>query len=60
MLGSEGEAGGPDEVDHHTKVRFIFDRIDKNGDGKVTLEEFVKVCSEDYHLAKLLCAGATT
>lgn len=59
MLGNEG---GPEEEseDHNKKVQFIFDRIDTNHDGKVTLEEFMKVCTEDYHLAKLLCAGATT
>ena len=62
MLGPENSSGdtGDVNVDQARKVQFIFDRIDKNHDGKVSLEEFVKVCSEDHHLAKLLCAGATT
>ena len=62
MLGPESGAGDTEDetVDQARKVQFIFDRIDKNHDGKVSLDEFIKVCTEDHHLGKLLCAGATS
>lgn len=52
MLGPEENEPGSksfDEesgtVDHAKKVQFIFERIDKNHDGKVTLDEFISVCT---------------
>ena len=35
-------------VDHARKVQFIFERIDKNHDGKVTLDEFITVCTGEF------------
>lgn len=39
------------------QVQFIFQRMDTNNDGQITLEEFIEVCTQDTQLAKLLCAG---
>ena len=39
------------------KVQFIFQRMDENQDGKISLEEFIDVCTQDTQLAKLLCSG---
>lgn len=44
-------------VDQSRKVQFLFDKIDVNKDGKVTMEEFIEVCNQDENLAKLLCVG---
>ena len=54
----DGEDGGP--VDHSRKVQFIFDKIDTNKDGTVTLEEFIDVCHQDQTLARLLTIGSAS
>jgi len=41
------------------KIQFIFDKMDYNRDGKVSLDEFIDVCTQDTHLAKLLCVGTS-
>lgn len=64
MLGSDERDGTEDllpdgSVDHAKKVQFIFDKIDVNKDGSVTLEEFIDACYQDQTLAKILTYGAT-
>lgn len=56
----EGEEGEDGFVDQSRKVQFLFDKIDINKDGKVTLEEFMDVCNQDENLAKLLCTGSAS
>lgn len=45
---SFGDDGDDGPVDHAKKVQFIFERIDKNHDGKVTLDEFITVCTGKF------------
>lgn len=52
MLGSNSPTH-----EQQKKVQFIFQRMDQNNDGQVSLDEFISVCTEDKQLAKLLCAG---
>lgn len=56
MLGSEHSSYN----EQAKKVQFIFDTMDNNRDGKVSLEEFIDVCNQDDQLAKLLCVGTIT
>ncbi|RWS29058.1 neurocalcin-like protein [Leptotrombidium deliense] len=53
MLGNQNASN-----DQSKKVQFIFDKMDSDKDGKVSLEEFIDVCTSDQQLAKLLCVGA--
>ena len=53
MLGS----GSASTAEQAKKVQFIFDKMDYNRDGSVSLEEFIDVCTQDTQLAKLLCVG---
>lgn len=52
MLGSNSPSH-----EQQKKVQFIFQRMDTNNDGQISLEEFIEVCTQDEQLAKLLCAG---
>lgn len=61
MLGNPSDSGEVDEngvrVDHAQKVQFLFEKMDLNKDGHVTLDEFIAVCTKDEHLAQLLVMG---
>ena len=61
MLGpakaEKDENGDPlDPVDQSRKVQFLFEKMDINKDGRVSLEEFIDVCTKDEALAELLVA----
>ncbi|KAI1295341.1 Neuronal calcium sensor 2 [Halotydeus destructor] len=52
------ETGSDEPMDQAKKVQFLFDKMDANKDGRVSLEEFIDVCNQDENLAKLLTVGA--
>ena len=52
MLG--GDQSDVDGDDSAERIRDIFEKIDANNDGKVSLQEFVEICSCDDQMAKLL------
>lgn len=50
MLGPEANEANVQSAeegsgDHAKKVQFIFERIDKDHDGRVTLDEFMTICT---------------
>ncbi|XP_023343601.1 Kv channel-interacting protein 1 [Eurytemora carolleeae] len=45
--GEKEKGGGPNEVFITRKSEIIFKRLDLNGDGQITLEEFMSVCLRD-------------
>jgi Ca2+-binding EF-hand superfamily protein len=42
------------------KVKRIMNKLDKNNDGKLSLDEFIDGCSRDEHLRVLLCPTLAT
>lgn len=54
MLGTEEAKSSEEGQDHAKKVQFIFERIDKDQDGKVTLEEFMTVCTGQLITSSLI------
>lgn len=62
MLGTPevGEDGEEEGMDQAKKVQFLFAKIDANKDGAVNLDEFIDICNQDEHLAKLLTMGSAS
>lgn len=57
MLGEE--AGSTFEGEEAAlRVKDIFEKMDANNDGKISLDEFLEVCNIDEGLAKLLSLSA--
>ena len=55
MLGNSSSSRPPDTAEDRAKS--IFARMDENGDGKLTEEEFLKGCLQDEELSKMLSPG---
>lgn len=55
MLGNNSSSRPPDTAEERAKS--IFARMDENGDGKLTEEEFLKGCLQDEELSKMLSPG---
>lgn len=55
MLGNSSSSRPPDTAEERAKS--IFARMDENGDGKLTEEEFLKGCLQDEELSKMLSPG---
>ena len=53
MLGEEAE-GAFEGEEAALRAQDIFEKMDANNDGKISLEEFLEVCNIDEGLAKLL------
>jgi Ca2+-binding EF-hand superfamily protein len=54
LLGEDKRSVNPD-----TRVDQIFQKMDANGDGKLSREEFVTGCLQDDHLRKMLAPSAS-
>lgn len=55
MLGNSSSSRPPDTAEERAKS--IFARMDENGDGKLTEDEFLKGCLQDEELSKMLSPG---
>lgn len=53
MLGEEA-ASGLEGEEAAERIKDIFEKMDANNDGKISLSEFLEVCNIDDGLAKLL------
>ncbi len=53
MLGDEAVSAFEGE-EAAERIKDIFEKMDANNDGKISLEEFLEVCNIDDGLAKLL------
>lgn len=57
MLGQEATSSFEGE-EAAERIKDIFEKMDANNDGKISLEEFLEVCNIDDSLAKLLSLSA--
>jgi Ca2+-binding EF-hand superfamily protein len=55
MLGSNAANRPQDSAEERAKS--IFAKMDENGDGQLTQEEFLKGCLQDEELSKMLAPG---
>lgn len=56
LLGEENRKG---DNAPNNRVKKIMDKLDINGDGKLSSDEFINGCMEDEHLRRLLAPNAT-
>ena len=55
MLGTNSSNRPQDSAEERAKS--IFAKMDENGDGQLTQEEFLKGCLQDEELSKMLAPG---
>jgi len=58
MLGTNAANRPQDSAEERAKS--IFAKMDENGDGQLTQDEFLKGCLQDEELSKMLAPGSYT